>query len=359
MTCGHQQWLCLRQDGNGFAIEHGNRLDNIAASLPHPAKQYPSLIFFLGKQSKSRALRALYPGSGISGCRGSAIANVCLDSTTACRDSPTLVADANPERSQSISRGKDTCHETITHPVAWADRDGVTLAQQELTDHVHARLLFLFTHVLCIFASDFESLDQVAEQLGTWTALGSASSLPGSVNPRLLVVTSVPGADFHADVLRFRLRILSDGKFADAFSSLNVVNILGAGRASRRDFSALEAVLSDEAGAARRERVNTHTLFSMVHISAFFDMALRDFARSPQHTFDFIRRTREDNPVPPEFQQHLDSFMSLCSQQKLPESILWEFIASAIIMDCFHQTCIVGAHLTLTAPMLKKKKLSV
>ena len=344
-SCAHRQWLRLRQDGNGVALQYGNRLHNIATSLPHPAKQYPSLVLFLGKQSKARALRALFPGSGISSCRGSAIANICVDPTTVGRDSPNLIADINSERSQSISRGKDTCHETTTHPVAWADRDDVPLAQQELADQVHARLLFLFTHVLCIFANDFGTLDQVADQLEAWTALGSASSLPGSVHPRLLVVTSIPGADFHADVLRFRLRVLSDPKFADSFSSLNVLNVLSLGRAPRWDFSALEAVLCDETNAARLERVNTHTLFSMIHISAFFDMALRDFARSPRHTFDFIQRTREDSPVPPAFRQHLDSFLNLCSKQKLPESILWEFIASAITMDCFppdmHCRCLV------------------
>jgi hypothetical protein len=142
------------------------------------------------------------------------------------------------------------------------------------------------------------------------------------VHPWLLVATSVLRAEFHANVLHFRLRVLSNPKFADSFSSLNVLNILGSSRASRYDFSALEAVLCDETSAARLERVNTHTLFSMVHVATFFDMALRDFARSPRHTFDFIQRTREGNPVPPAFQHHLTSFINLCSEQKLPKSIL-------------------------------------
>jgi hypothetical protein len=59
----------------------------------------------------------------------------------------------------------------------------------------------------------------VAEQLAIWIAIGSASSLPGSVHPRLLIVTSVPGADFDSEVLRFRLRVLSDPEFPDSFNS--------------------------------------------------------------------------------------------------------------------------------------------
>ena len=168
--------------------------------------------------------------------------------------------------------------------------------------------------MLCIFAQDCGGIDKVAERLAAWTAIGSASSLPPSVRPRLLVVTSINGNDFHAEALRFRLRVLSDSKFSDLFSSLNVVNILGLGRAQRGDFSGLGEILGEETRAARRERVNTHTLFSMVHLAAFFDMALREFTASPRQTFDFIQHTREDNPTPPNFQCHLASFMTLLSK---------------------------------------------
>lgn len=85
-SCAHQQWLRLKQDENGFALQYGNRLHNISNSLQRPAKQYPSLVFFLGKQSKARALRALFPGNGISICRGSGIANICVDPTTVSHD---------------------------------------------------------------------------------------------------------------------------------------------------------------------------------------------------------------------------------------------------------------------------------
>jgi hypothetical protein len=71
----------------------------------------------------------------------------------------------------------------------------------------------------------------VPEQLVIWTVIGSVSSLPGSVHPWLLIVTSVPGADFDSEDLRFRLRVLSDPEFPDSFSSFNVVNVSGSSRA--------------------------------------------------------------------------------------------------------------------------------
>jgi hypothetical protein len=346
-SCVHQQWLRLHQGENGFSLNYGNRLHYIANSFPRPARQYPSLIFFIGKQSKTRVLRALFPGNGISSCRKYGIANVCIDPATINDDHPILIADSSPECTQLNPRGKDACHEIISRQVEWPDEENGRPTQQDLVDHVHARLLSLFIDVLCIFAQDCGGLDAVAEILSTWTAIGSASSLPGSVRPRLVIVTSIPGAEFNSEALRFRLRVLSDLKFSESFSSLNLVNTLGSTRPSSRElFAGLGAIIHDETNTARLERVNTHTLFSMGHTMAFFDKALRNFAMSPRHTFDFIRYAREENPVSSNFQHHLESFMSLCSELKLPEYILWEFIASAIMLDSFlpDMHCRSGSH---------------
>ncbi|KAH8799403.1 hypothetical protein F5884DRAFT_869331 [Xylogone sp. PMI_703] len=335
-SCAHQQWLRVHQGENGFILQYGNRLHNITNSLPCPAQQYPSLIFFIGKQSKARALRALFPGNSISHCRKYGIANICADPTTANDDHPILIGDSSLDHTQTNLRGKVTCHEIINHAVVWPENENGLPTQQDLVDHLHARLLSLFVDVLCIFAQDYGSLDAVAERLTSWVTIGSASSLPNSIRPRLVVVTVIPGDAFDSEVLRFRLRVLANSRFAESFSSLKVVNILGSTRQPPRElFSGLGEVLHDEARATRFERTNTHTLFSMIHIAAFFDMALRDFAMSPLDTFDFIRSSREGNPVSPNFQHHLKSFMSLYSEHKLPDNIPWDFITSAIILDSF------------------------
>jgi hypothetical protein len=337
MACAHQYWLRVHQAETGVALQYTNRLLHISTTLPDPAKQRPSLLFFIGKQLKGRALRALFPGNTVSNCRKYGIANICVHSKTRDDDYPTLIADSSPDYLQVKLRGdKDTCHETFTHPVTWLVDENGRPKQQDLADHVLARLLPLFIDVLCIFAQDCGGLDGVVEMLAAWTARGSASSLPGAVRPRLLVVASIPGDAFESEALRFRLRVLSDPEFLELFSSLNVVNLLGTGRTPTREhFSGLIQVLHNEAHLMRAERVNTHTLFSMIHIAAFFDAALRQFAASPLQTFDFIRCAREDYPVSPDFQHHIATFMSLCSGYSFPDDILWDFIASAIILDSF------------------------
>lgn len=124
-------------------------------------------------------------------------------------------------------------------------------------------------------------MDSVVERLISWTALGSASSLPNSIRPRLLIVTSVPRNLFDSEVLCFRLRVLADPKFSDSFSSLNLVNVLRLNRRhSRALFSGLGEVLYYENARACLERVSTYTLFSIVHITVFFEIALRNFAIS-------------------------------------------------------------------------------
>ena len=134
--------------------------------------------------------------------------------------------------------------------------------------------------------------------LAAWTVIGSALSLLSAVRPRLLVVTSISSDTFDSEALRFRLRVLSDPKFSELFSSLNVVNVLGIRRTPYREyFNSLIEVLYHETYLIRAERVNTHTLFSMIYVAVFFDAVLRQFTVLLLQTFDFIRCSREERLV--------------------------------------------------------------
>ncbi|PVH67631.1 FabD/lysophospholipase-like protein [Cadophora sp. DSE1049] len=367
-ACAHQYWLRVHEDENGVGMQYTNRLHHISTSLPDPTKQRPSLLLFFGKQFKTRVLRALYPGNTISNCRKYGIANICLHPATQNDKHPILIADSCPHKTQVNLRGKNTCHETISHPVGWID-EGDRQKQQHLADYALARLLSLFIDVLCIFAQDCGGLAGVVDMLAEWTAIGSASSLPETVRPRLVVITKIPGDTFASEALQFRLRVLSDPKFSESFSSLNVVNVLGIGRGtSYKHFSGLAEALQHETHLIRAEKVNCHALFSMIHVTKFFDAALRQFATSPQ-TFDFIQCSREAYPVSPSFQHHLSTFMGLCSEHNTPASMIWDFIASIVIFDSFppdmhmfnpsevfrnlyRQSCILGIHDYATSQQL-------
>jgi hypothetical protein len=134
----HQQWLRLHQDKNSFVLQYEGRLHCITRCLPNPGSQYPSIILFAGGQSKSRAIRALFPGNSISRCRNYGIANICHDSATLVDEYPLLLADSITGHSQINLRGKVACHETVNHQVSWADSED-TPAWQDLAEHIHTR----------------------------------------------------------------------------------------------------------------------------------------------------------------------------------------------------------------------------
>lgn len=336
--CTHVQWLGLVQDQGTVSIHHSGRLQNIANSLPRPSKQYPSTLFFVGKASKSAALRGIYRKSRISNYRNYGIANICLDPKTTDDAYPVLIANASPDGTAGTNPSStgEKCHEVTCHPLDWSSNLDATPRRQDLMDIIQARLLAMFIDVICIFADDCGGLPGVVAKLTTWSKLNSASSLPSTVRPRVLVVTRMPGEIFDSEVLRFRSQLFSTAAFSSCFSSLNVINRLPRPRtAPKSDFTALESLLAQETVAARQTRLDSHTLFSSIHLAAFFEKALTRFSETPKETFNFIRASRDGNMVNGDFQDHINEFLCLSLENKLPNNIPVPFISSAIIFNSF------------------------
>lgn len=345
-SCPHVQWLRLHQDQSTFTLHNGNRFHNITKSLPRPSKQYPSLLFFVGSVAKSAALRNIYPESRLPNYRHHGVANICIDPKTADDNYPVVLADSCPERAALVNPGtaEHKCHETTIQSVDWPETKNGPPQRQNLIDLINARLLSLFIDVLCIFAEDCGGLAGVVTKLTNWAGIGSASSLPSTVRPRVVIVTRIPEDTFDSEVLRFRSQLFSTPKFSQSFSSLNVINVLGRLRPSTgSQFSALKEVLAQETQTSRLARTDSFALFSSAHSASFFEKALSRFSKSPEASFDFIRASRDGNTVNQEFHDHIDKFMSLCLEHKLPDSIPLPFIASAILLDCFppgmHRGC--------------------
>lgn len=335
--CTHVQWLRLVQDQSTVSLHYSNRLQHIAESLPRASKQYPSTLLFIGKASKSAALRCIYRGSRISNYRNRGIANICLDPKTANDSYPVFIANASPDGVAAANlQTAAKCHETTCQPLDWSRSFDAPPQLQNLKDLIHARLLLMFVDVICIFADDCGGLAGVTTKLTTWARLNSASSLPSSVRPRVLVVARLPRETFDLEVLHFRSQLILASNFSSCFSSLNVINSLVKLRpSSKAQFSALERVLAQETLAARKARITSHTLFSSIHLAALFDKAWQRFAASPSASFNFIRASREGNAVNYESRGHIETFLRLLVESKLPNNIAIPFISSAIVLDSF------------------------
>jgi hypothetical protein len=336
-SCSHVQWLRLHQDQGTFNVHYSGRLYNLQKSLPRPSEQYPSLLFFIGRSSKLAALRSMYPESRLSTYRHHGIANICVDPATLEDRYPALIADSYPNGPAQVSpsAAEEKCHETTSQQVDWPIvKDGPPDLQEKI-DLVNARLLSLFIDVLCIFADDCGGLAGIVTKLASWAALGSASSLPRPVRPRVVVVARTSGDTFDSEVLHFRSQLFSNPNFSDVFASLTVINLAGRPPSSAAQHGALKDALADETGASRLARADSSTLFSFAHTASFFQKALTRFAKRPESLFSFIRASRDDNEVNPELQHHICRFMSLCLEHKVPDSIPLPFIASALLLDSY------------------------
>ena len=183
----HLQWLSLHQEQEEFSLQTGSRLQNIAKCFPRASLQYPSLIFFIVKKSKAAAMRAMYPESRVSDVETTASqisASIQPQSTTFTQCSSSSCLDCAKVLLRTTS---DSCRENATHPMTWSDSTG---QWEDLVEHINARSLPLFIDVVCIFAEDCGGLEEVVMKLTSWTCIGSASTLPSTVRPRVVVVTN-------------------------------------------------------------------------------------------------------------------------------------------------------------------------
>jgi len=337
-SCSHVQWLRLHQEHTAFTLQNGNRLYNITQSLPRPLKQYPSFLFFLGGGSKSIALRNLYPETRISSYRHYGIANICIDPKTTDDDYPLIVADGCQEGATRATNSQTEykCHKTTSYLLEWSENNYGTPQRQSIINLINARLLSLFIDVVCIFAEDYGGLAGVVILLTNWANYGSASSLPCAVRPRIIVVTRISGNMFEAEVSHFRSQLFSTPKFSEVFSSLNVINMLVKLRStSQTEFSTLKEVLCQELQTSRFTRMSSSAMFSSTHLEAFFGKAIRRFVRRPEALFDFVRASRDENPVNVELPNHINTFIGRSHDYNFPDSISLPFIASAILLDSF------------------------
>ncbi|KAL3246557.1 hypothetical protein ABHI18_012681 [Aspergillus niger] len=255
----------------------GSRLARLVNELPQPSVQLPQVVFFMGRNPKNKALRQL------------------------C---------------SSNYRGQ--CH---SQPGVNIRSDNRTL--QALQDIIISRLIFLFTDVVCVFADDVGGFEGTRRLLTTWAAIGSASSLPPAVRPRVIVVVSqspsATGSVIDEDDFLFEL--LHAGDVQELSSDAR--------------YMALGSDISRQLRNSRVDRERYRCLFSATHLNAFFELAVQNISTSPFALFDFVRSTRERNPLDGAFASHITNFLKVGSRTRTPYDEMASHIASAILMDAY------------------------
>ncbi|QVM10724.1 hypothetical protein D8B26_005395 [Coccidioides posadasii str. Silveira] len=317
-SCKHQEWIHMVR-GDHPVLEDTGRMCRLVEELPRASQQHLRLIHFLGRGAKDAAIQQLFPQRHREQKGSSKEIVLQLDDPTASENSPLMFAESNPFSAASCTTNRNFCHESKLHPCSWS------ATNHDLSDIIHARLLFLFCDVICIFADDFPSLGAAITRVESWAEIGSASTLPPAVRPMVMIITSEtsgPTAD-----------ILPGGACIDAsFSSLDVVHFNINQRSSVHQLK--EEILC-RAALAHITRQQYHCLFSALHLTELFQDAITHTSNSTIDPFDFALAARKQLETQQDKVDHLSIFLKLAMDNRLPYDAISSVVASSILMDAY------------------------
>ena len=330
-ACKHLTWVQLAGEREIFIQDEG-RLRRLLCDLENPKGQRPTLLFFIGGKAKTTALRELFPYNNIRRGRHDGLANLRLESTSVKSDHPILFADSEVAFTVPSTVHYTTCHESFKYKLQWIDPP----PDFTCADLIHARLFFLFTDIICMFADDFPTLAAVVARLKAWAAAGAAASFP-ALRPRVIIVVREDEASATFNVLQAQdLRFnLHQQDLIQYFSSILVLYLAGAEISPLARYRRLKEVLLRHADEIRQIRRDSHCLFSAVHLSRFMHEAVRHVAHSVQLTFPFIKISRQKNEVRQDYRDHILRFLRLGVQHRIPDRDITSYIASSMLMDAY------------------------
>jgi hypothetical protein len=254
-----------------------------------------------------------------------------MDTESVNSDHPLLFADSNPLEKKKPDNGHVWCHETKAHSAVWQ-----MYPPQLATDVIYSRLIFLFSDVIYVFIDDFPTLEAVILRLIAWAEIGSASPFAVDVYPRLAFIISEDGPFRNTRIDEFQTAMDTGfgAQMRSNFSSFKIFRLAGKHLSTLVRYQRLKGELRQQLEDMRAVRSLSRTLFSALHLCAFFDAAVQHTVDAPSEKFDFIAVSRTVNPVVKE-PTYLRLFLELASKAKISYDVIAGFVASSILMDAF------------------------
>lgn len=318
-------WLDVGVGENeAFIIRDHGQLGYLISELPEPKHQYPRLSVFLGDRMKDIALQRLFPHNNIRRSRPTASIGLRVDNSSVEHQEPHLFVDGgvgpwNPSPHQTQAGVRD-------YPIAWR-----ATSVEDTIRIIYTRLVFLFADVVCIFADDFLSIQSVAQFLVDCANLGSASSLPIAVRPRIVVISSDSCAkEFYQELRK------GDQQLIGSFSAVKLIHINGFGESAFRD--RLRASIRTQLEDVQEARHDHGAYFSGLHLHGLFDLAVRHLSSNNSSPFNFVKATREVNPVPHGLSYHISHYFEVGNRGGCCLDTLVSSTASALLMDHYAGT---------------------
>ena len=312
-------WLDIGVGENKtFIIRDHGQLGHILSELPDPGHQYPKLLVFLGDRIKDIALQKLFPNNNIRRSRPTASIGLRIDNSSVRLKEPCLFVDGgvgpwNPIPCQVQAGVRD-------YPIAWRATSAEAAIQL-----IYTRLVFLFADVICIFADDFLSIQSVAQFLIDCASLRSASSLP--VRPRIIVISSDSRVnEFYQEFLK------GDQKqVIDSFPVVKLIYVDCSMESAFRD--RLHASIRAQVEDVQEARYDHGAYFSGLHLHGLFDLAVKHLSSNNSSPFNFVKATREGNPVPRGLGYNISHYFKVGNQGGCCLDTLVSSTASALLMN--------------------------
>lgn len=324
-------WLHIGTgESRRYTLIDCGRLEQLISELANPRSQHPAVCAFLGTGSKDTCLRRLYPHNNIRRYSSEASIRLRYDIGSLGTSRPVLFADGSPLLKPPLLLSH--ANNVIERPIAWEAMDGNDIVQA-----VWARLIFLFTDVICIFASDFPHLSHVAEFLLSCISLRSASSLPSEIRPRVIVVLEGidnDGEDYVLEIEQFYLKLNSSEACptSECFSAVHMIR-LESDLLSEARYGRLRALITGQMHDMYTLRQDCRAILSARHLLPLFQAAFRHFIEDIHHPFDFVRATRTQNAIVPSLSSHLAHYQDLGRKAGLRYTEIAASVASALVMD--------------------------
>jgi hypothetical protein len=339
--CNHSHWLALSSRNNETIFSVSDRATNLFRCLPNIQFQTPTLLVFIGNKSKTLALRELVllnSKDKAAGKRRNGEIHLHTDPSSVFSDRPILIADSDfsLEARSVTPLSADDCHE-VSSTVLPRLRSSVneTSTILKAADNLHLKLLSPFTDIFCFFAADLGGLHPIARRLASWLEIENPSTMPSATHAQVVIVVESSALEFR--ILEEFFQLLqqeTDKDISTHFSNVRIVTLLPRGSISpQARHRRLKECLFNISDQVRLARIKSNTSFSAQHFLAFLGHACSHFGAGSSAPFDFIQKSRVNNPVAPDLKNHLVNFLSLIKGPDQLQELAAPLIASSIILD--------------------------
>jgi len=193
--------------------------------------------------------------------------------------------------------------------------------------------------VFCFFSADLGGFKQIACHVAAWLEKGSSSTLPKCTYPRVIIVSDKipPGAETEKEARKSFLWLLEQETTKDPFEQISAIDIVALFPAGTMSDEArhrpLKERLMDGSDQVRKKREETRLLFSATHFGALFKYACGHFAETNGQPFNFIRASRTCNPIAPDLEEHLSTFLKHARNPNELTKFVVPIIASSFFLD--------------------------